>query len=263
MKINPELAKFQISPYPEAKAIEQVIGGTFEHPALVVLGTQNRKRMRRSGTPRLIEIEASMPEYGPGPAGLYEGDFNASFLLAKLTGVQRFTTALHEASHGLRSYFINYRSIYLPDENPDLTKDISGLGSDRLAVRCYDEGFAEWVEKHTVFSKLKQSGLLSEEEVRRKHTEVILDSLSNLSKMDEATYGTLSIYPIGHKLIDLLMTFLHPYFSTYESLRIVAQSEPESFDQMKQTVLFGKYPSFLKLPPGISTAEGVLRMSGF
>ncbi len=239
---RPETLGLRVAPYPELAGIDAAIGGTFTHPSKVVLDKFNRRVMRNSPDGRLREIQATVAPSGR-VAGIYEARFHTSFLLEGLNPVDQFSTAQHEAGHALRSFFLGYRDIYDLRDHPDLNQGAS-RNLSRMATQVYDEGFAMWVDQYAAYKLSERvlgvdAGAMHETSLKQEFA---------LAQKQIDTFPELMERHLGHQLIQDLMRFLMPQFGTFESLRIVAISEPESWEQIKGVILKGEFPSFLQIP---------------
>lgn len=239
---RPETLGLRVAPYPELSGIEAAIEGTFTHPSKVVLDKFNRRVMRNSPDTRLREIQSTVAPSGR-VAGIYEARYNTSFLLEGLDPVDQFSTAQHEAGHALRSFFLGYRDIYDLRDHPDLNQT-GPSNLSRMATQIYDEGFAKWVDHHSAY---KVSERVLGRDALAMH-ETSLEQEFAIAQKQLYTFPELMERHLGHKLVHDLMRFLMPRFGTFESLRIVAISEPESWEQAKGVLLNGNFPTFLQIP---------------
>lgn len=237
-----DIPRFKTTPYPEADMVKKASGVDFDTPTLALMSEGNRRALRNSGIPILVEIESAFTRGGSN-TGTHIIEHNLTLLAPRMSPKQYQETAIHEASHALRAHLLDYKS---PPKGvrPDL--DPMNHYRDNLGWRIYEEGFAEYWEETTKATQLLG---LTGPELRKHRHKVIDDQLKIVDGVRTNIFdkADLAAYPMGHYLINKLIGNLELVVGAERALQIVGTAEVTSLEDVFAAISGIRKPKFINL----------------
>lgn len=244
---NLDLPRLKTHPYLEADMVKAASGVDFDTPTLAYMSEGNRRVLRNSGYPALVNIEGAFPR-DRRKLGTYVLDHNLVLIIPGLPEAVHQRAALHEASHALRAHLRDYR----PHKNvatfPDL--NFGEMAKEHFGWQIFEEGFARYWETTTIGDQVLG---LSGRKLREHHNNSIDKQLRAVDSLDPKKIeilerAAIAAYPIGHDLIAKLMANLEPVIGKQRAIELIGTAEPANIDEVVAAVSGIKHPSFIDLP---------------